>query len=77
MSFPILACAMYKAAEGDKDMYNAVLKAMRLNKRCGHYTVFPCQCNPPCKPPSQEQYDNFQKQLEEDTADIQLEPYDD
>lgn len=28
---------------------------MDYNTRCGHYSIFPCECNPPCLVPSEEQ----------------------
>jgi len=48
MSVPIKACLVIRAASGDEDAYEKLVRAMKYNIECGHYTSYPCDCNPRC-----------------------------
>jgi len=67
MSQPLSQCIIFKAALGDEQAYKFVLDAMKYNKKCGHYSIFPCTCNPPCKQPSKEQGEELNRKITEAT----------
>lgn len=50
MSFPISNCLIIKAANGDEPAYQRLALAMKFNRECGHWSQFPCKCQPPCGP---------------------------
>lgn len=65
MSQPISVCSIYKAAKGDEKTRDSLFKAMNYNRRYGHWTQFPCKCNPPCEIPTKEQIDLLNEQFKE------------
>jgi len=70
VSQPLSQCVIFRAALGDEQAYKFVLDAMRYNKKCGHYSVFPCTCDPPCRRPTEEQGDELNRRIAEATKDI-------
>lgn len=70
MSMPIIACTISKAAHGDEAAYARLRDAMRYNKQCGHWSQFPCQCEPRCPVPSEEAMAALNARLEEDLKDV-------
>lgn len=65
MSMPISACMVMKAAKGDEDAYKHLIDAYTINLKCGHYTTFPCRCDPPCELPTEEQLKKLQARVDE------------
>ena len=63
MSVPIIACRVYKAALGDEDEFNSLVEDMKCNLRRGAYSRYPCQCDPPCPRPSNEQLEKFSDRM--------------
>ena len=55
MSLPISTCDVYRAAKGDEEAYQRLVHAFEVNVVCGHYSQFPCMCNPPCELCTEEQ----------------------
>ena len=49
MSMPIIACLVVKAAKGDEEAYVRLVKNVRANMKCGHFTQVPCACSPKCE----------------------------
>lgn len=60
---PISTCQVCKAALGDEDVFNQLVEAMKYNLQCGHWSQFPCECDPPCPKPSDEQLDKFNERM--------------
>jgi len=63
MSTPISACQVIKATNGDQKMFDHLVTAMDYNLATGHFTVFPCECKPPCERPSEEKIAEFNDRL--------------
>lgn len=70
MSVPVSYCLIAKAAAGDDAAYQSLLAAMRINMKCGHYSTFPCNCDPPCAEVTKEQGEALNQRL---TADLTTE----
>lgn len=70
MSQPISQCAIIEAAK-DERAYQRLLRAMKYNKASGHFTVWPCECHPPCTKPSQAEQDWLTARLEKDLEGIE------
>jgi hypothetical protein len=68
MSEPIAGCWILAAARGDEGSYQKILKAMRYNIAFGSQTIFPCNCQPRCPQPTDEQMEALDRRLQ---ADIQ------
>ena len=47
MSTPISVCLISKAAFGNERACEQLTQAMEYNLKCGHFTTFPCECDPP------------------------------
>jgi hypothetical protein len=60
---PISACLIFKAAKGDAEAYESLLRAMRTNARFGSITKSSCSCQPPCEPATQEQLNLLNKNI--------------
>jgi len=71
MSIPITSCQICKAARGDEEVFDQLVKAMKVNRECGHWSQFPCQCDPPCEQPSDEQLSEFNDRMQAALAGIQ------
>lgn len=65
MSTPISACRVYRAALGDEKAFARLVEDMEYNLRWGAFTVFPCQCQPPCTVPTEQQIDDLNKRVTE------------
>ena len=63
MSTPISTCLLVKAALGDETAFNQLVEAMEYNLSCGHWSVFPCRCDPPCPQPEQERMEALSERL--------------
>lgn len=74
MSYPISYCLVSKAAFGDDAAYQTLVEAMRCNIKCGHYTQFPCNCDPKCTEVTQEFGEALNKRLAEDLNDVVMDP---
>jgi len=48
MSYPISYCLVAKAANGDEEAYKTLSEAMYFNLMLGHFSQFPCSCDPKC-----------------------------
>lgn len=66
MSFPIVACEVSKAARGDEAAYARLLEKMKFNFACGHWSSFPCSCEPRCPSPSDAELKALDKRLVKD-----------
>lgn len=65
MSIPISICEAHKAAKGDEEAYQSLLKKMRENLKFGSYSTFGCDCDPPCES-TEEQFEALNARLAED-----------
>lgn len=66
MSEPIAGCWILAAARGDEGSYQKVLQAMRHNIEFGSQTIFPCNCQPRCPQPTEEQMKELDRRLQAD-----------
>ena len=66
MSEPIVGCWILAAARGDEGSYQKVLKSMRYNIAFGSQTIFPCNCQPRCPQPTDEQMEALDRRLQAD-----------
>ncbi len=64
MSTPISACQVAKACLGDEKAFAFLVEAMEYNRAWGMFTVFPCECTPPCAKPTEDQVQAFNTRLE-------------
>jgi hypothetical protein len=48
MSIPIKACTVVKAAKGDDNAFQELVKKMKYNDEYGHFSIFPCECDIQC-----------------------------
>lgn len=64
MSTPISTCTVFKAALGDEKAFQWMVEAMEYNRAWGAFTQFPCECDPPCPRPTDEQIEAFNTRLE-------------
>jgi len=55
---------------GDEAAYNDLRDRMRVNLQYGHWSTFPCQCEPSCPQPSDEQLDALNARLQNDLAGV-------
>lgn len=65
MSQPIPFCLISKAAHGDEQARNRLMQAMKYNIECGHYSIWPCRCVPPCPEPTAEMMSALNEHLAE------------
>ena len=63
MSTPISVCQVIAAAKGDEKAFDSLAEAMKYNMTQVAYTMFPCECNPPCEKPTDEQLEKFNKRI--------------
>jgi hypothetical protein len=68
MSETIAGCWILAAARGDEGSYRKLLQAMRLDLASGSRTIVPCNCQPRCPQPTDEQMEALDRRLQ---ADIQ------
>ena len=71
MSLPISWCQIQKAAKGDKEAEEQVIKAMKMNAYFGHFSIFGCKHDPHCEPATEEQLKALNEKIKEATKDIQ------
>lgn len=55
MSTPVKVCTIYKAARGDQQAFDWLVKAMDYNKQKGAFTLHPCNHTPPCEMPTEQE----------------------
>jgi hypothetical protein len=48
MSIPISTCLTVKAAKGDEAAFEKLANAMKVNMQYGHWSQYPCDCDPKC-----------------------------
>lgn len=63
MSTPILICTISKAALGDERACERLIQDMEYNLKAGHFTTFPCKCDPPCPVPTDEQLEALNEKV--------------
>ena len=63
MSTPISQCTINKAALGDQESFKWLVEAMEYNMTQVAYTIFPCECKPPCPKPTNEQIDDLNRRV--------------
>jgi hypothetical protein len=73
MTEPIAGCWILAAARRDEGSYQKVLKAMRYNIAFGSQTMFPCNCQPRCPQPTDEQMEALDRRLQADLSESQEE----
>ena len=71
MSEPIVGCWILAAARGDEGSYQKVLKSMRYNIAFDSQTIFPCNCQPRCPQPTDEQMEALDRRLQADLSESQ------
>jgi len=54
------------AARGDEGSYQKVQQAMRYNIAFGSQTIFPCNCQPRCPRPTEQQIKALDSRLQAD-----------
>ncbi len=69
MSYPFRVCLVYKAACGDEKCYQQFLKIWKINQIFGHWTQYPCNHEPPCTKPTDNQIAVFNDRLKKDLED--------
>ena len=70
MSTPFAYCLVSKAGNGDVAAYEKLREIMRYNLKCGHWSMFPCQCQPTCPELTEEQARALDAKLRADLADV-------
>lgn len=63
MSHPISSCVVIKAALGDQESFDWLVIAMTYNRQHGIFTQLPCECDPPCPRPTEDQMVTFNDRL--------------
>ena len=63
MSIPISICRFRKAIESDEEL-NALLKDLQINLNFGSLSVLECNHTPPCKPLTDEEWDELERKFE-------------
>ena len=63
MSTPISICRVWKAAKGDEAEFEQLVKDVIRNREFGSYSIFPCDHNPSCKSPTEEEAKKFEDQM--------------
>jgi hypothetical protein len=66
MSEPIVGCWILAAARGDEGSYQKVLQGMRHTIESGSQRIFPCNCQPRCPQPTEEQMKVLDRRLQAD-----------
>ena len=64
MSEPIAGCWILAAARGDEGSYRKLLQAMRHDLVSGSRTIVPCNCQPRCPQPTDEQMEALDRRLQ-------------
>ncbi len=70
MSQPIKVCTIAKAAKGDQEAFDWLVKALHRNLSYGAFTMFPCDHQPPCESPSEEQLAALDKRVADELAKL-------
>lgn len=65
MSQPIKICTIIKAAKGDQQSFDWLVRALEINAEHGAFTMFPCDHEPRCEKPTDEQMDALNLKMEE------------
>ena len=73
MSIPITACLISKATKSEQ-AYQNLLERMKVNVVHGHFSQWPCEHNPPCTMPTDEELDKLNERLTKDLAGIEPDP---
>lgn len=69
MSEPIAGCWILAAARGDEGSYLKLLEARRHDLASGSRTIVPCNCQPHCPQPTDEQMQALDRRLQADLPD--------
>jgi len=63
MSVPILICRFRKALESEEALA-ALKKDLQTNLNFGSLSIFPCEHTPPCKPLTDEEWNELERKIE-------------
>ena len=70
MSQPISVCMGFRAARGDEEAYRELMAAFKSNiEGGGHWSQFPCSCDPPCEEATEFELDELNRRMKEDAKD--------
>lgn len=64
MSRPLIACEISKAAKGDESAFKQLVEKLKINLAWGAYSTFPCQHNPSCPCPTEEEMNQLNDRLQ-------------
>jgi len=64
MSMPVKYCFLVSAAD-DSESFAKLHPAMKRNLDGGHFTVFPCDHDPPCRQMTYEEYDSLMQRFKQ------------
>ena len=64
MSMPVKYCALVQAAD-DANAFRRLHPVMKKNLEGGHFTIVPCQCDPPCRDLAGQEVENLWKRFRE------------
>jgi hypothetical protein len=71
MSQPISSCVIIKAALGDQKAFDWLVDAMVYNRSQMMFTIFPCECDPPCPRLTKEQEIDINRRVD-DAVDAKI-----
>ncbi len=71
MSQPISSCIIIKAALGDQKAFDWLVEAMIYNRSQLAFTIFPCECDPPCPRLTDKQQEDINKRVN-DAVDAKI-----
>lgn len=67
MSIPTKYCLLVQAADDDT-VFDGIASVMHDNVIGGHFTIFPCNCEPPCRQMTREEEQNLLRRFRDYTA---------
>jgi hypothetical protein len=62
MSIPIKYCVLVAAVD-DPDVFRRIHPVMKINIDMGHFTVAPCDCDPPCRVLTDDECESLHRRL--------------
>jgi len=57
----------------DEETFQALVKAMDYNMAHGAYTIFPCECEPPCQRPTDEELERLNERISGELSKLRTE----
>lgn len=64
MSIPIKYCFLVEAAEKQASFVK-LHPIMHSNLKCGHFSVFPCTHDPPCRDLTEQEWDDLRRRFKQ------------